>query len=227
MLSNVSSAGFVTRFGTLPSTKYPNIPPSSRSWRGSCRTWSQTKRLARDGMATRAAFDGGPVIRPKQLRRRVVPLEEFDDGVGDGGEGNDLGEHGGGGGGGQGGGDGRGGTGDGQGGTGTKGGSSGRSTVDIEDVRIVPVTGTDNNYRVSFTPRVTGAASLRFSEAGDSTALDRRDVHVLDNDGHVITVDSFALTAGRRVTLQITSEEPIGGRAWRLTAVQPATGGRA
>ena len=165
-------------------------------------------------------FDGGPVIRPKQLRRRVVPLEEYDDAIGDEGDGDELGGHGGGGGGGQGDGDGRGGDGDGQGGTGTRGGSTGRSTLDIEDVRFIQLSGTDNKFRVSFTPRVSGTAALRFSEAGDSTAIDRHDIRVLDDEGTVISVEAVALTAGQRVTVEITSTEPIAGRAWRLTAVK-------
>ena len=168
-------------------------------------------------------FESAPVIRPKQLRRRVVPLDDYDAGVGDDGDGDDVGGHGGGGGGGQGAGDGHGGDGDGQGGTGSRGGSSGRSTLDLEDVRFTRVRGADNHYSVSFTPKVTGIASLRFSEAGDSTALDRRDVRVLDSDGRTMSVDSLVLTAGRRRAVTITSSEPIGGRAWRLTAVRPLT----
>ena len=56
------------------------------------------------------SFDGGPVIRHRQLRRRVARLKDDHEAEGDDGEGNDLGPYGGGGGGGgQGSGDGNGG----------------------------------------------------------------------------------------------------------------------
>lgn len=169
-------------------------------------------------------FESAPIIRPKQLRRHGVPLEDYHARDGEGGEGDNVGDHGGGGGGGRGGGDGEGGDGDGHGGTGSRGGTSGRSTLDIEDVRFIQVPEAENLYRVSFMPRVTATASLQFSEAGDSGALDRRDVRAVDDNGRVASLDSLPLSAGQRLEITITSSQPIGGRAWRLRAVQVAAG---
>ena len=169
------------------------------------------------------SFDGAPVIRHKQLRRRVFALKADHQAEGDEGDGqNDLGERGGGGGETHGNDYGDGGEGDGHGGTGSRGGSSGRPTLEIEDVRFLAVEGTDNKYHVSFTPKATGTATLRFSEAGDSTAFERDDIRAVDSHGSVLATDSLALNAGQRMTLHITSDRPIGGRAWRLTAVSAA-----
>lgn len=170
-----------------------------------------------------AGFHGGPVIRPKQLRRRVVSLQTDGDDSGENGEEDDRGDRGGGRGGGNGHGDGGGGEGEGKGGSGRMGGAVARSSLDIEDVRFVQLKGTSNQYRVSFTPKETGIAALRFSEAGDSVAMDRHDVRVLDENGNVISSDALPLVAGQRVAVEITSSQPIAGRAWRVTAVYRPT----
>ena len=178
-----------------------------------------------DDNGGRRSFDGGPVITHKQLRRRVAPLEDEQNTPGDEGDGNDLGDRGGGGGDHQGNGGGKGG--DGRGGSGSRGGSAGRSTLEIEDLRFIPIRGADNTYSVSFTPRVTGVATLKFSEAGDSIAIERHDLHVVDDHGRPLALNSLGLSAGRRVTLHVTSDRPIGGRAWRLTAVNATPDSRA
>ena len=167
-------------------------------------------------------FTGPNVIR---LKPRSVAVKPLPDEAGDsaGADGEDGGESGGGG---QGGNEGDGGDGigpdegAGTGGSGGGGGGSGVETVPISDVRLVPVPGDQNRYRVSFMAGSGGRVRLELSEAGDSSAIARADVQAFGLGGEPLALDDVELTEGDRTAIEITGTEPIGGRAWRVRAVR-------
>ena len=171
-----------------------------------------------------SGFTGPPVIR---LKPRPVPMtslrmepDESEDGDGDG---DDMGDEGGGGGGGNDGVDGDGtgpDEGGGKGGQGGRGGGSGPETVPINDVRLVAVAGHENRYRVSFVADAGGRVRLELGEAGDSTAIERKDLQAFDVDGEPLGLDQVQLEEGKRTAIDITGTDPIGGRAWRVRAVR-------
>lgn len=61
---------------------------------------------------------------------------------------------------------------------------------------------------------------LEIGEAGDSAAIERKDLQALGVDGKPLELDRVQLTEGERTTITITGTQPIGGRAWRVRAVR-------
>lgn len=174
------------------------------------------------------AFGGANVIRLKQRRATSPkPTPSNDDDV-DEGDGHDTG---GAGGGGDGENDGDGGTGvgdgdgPGDGGRGERGGTRGREPVAIADVRMVPVPGTDNRYTLSFVPAASVKARVELGEAGDSSAIDRKDITAFGSDGRPVNLQKVPLSAGDRTEFEVTGVEPLGGRAWRVRAIKAEESG--
>ena len=139
------------------------------------------------------------------------------------GDGDDLGNEGGAGTGKNGGGGGGGGPGegDGQGGTGTRGGSSNRQGIPVSGVRILPIAGQENCCQLSFLPEADGIVRLALAEAGDSSSIPRNDVRAVDSN---ISLDQIHVKNGQRIVVEITADEPIDGRAWRLSATPAQKG---
>ena len=160
--------------------------------------------------------------------RRPVPKgldseEDGEDDEGDAGAGDDVGDFGGGNisnghGLGNGNGNGHGaGDGEGTGGTGGKGGGQASlKRVDLTNVRMVPVPGSENTYRLSFNSAESGVVQLHFEEAGDSSAMRRDDVRSAEED---VSLDSLQVYGNTRSSVIVTSDASIGGRSWRLTAL--------
>ena len=57
---------------------------------------------------------------------------------------------------------------------------------------------------------------LELEEAGDSTTIRRGDIRAVAEG---VSLDRVSLHEGRRATVDITADAPIGQRAWRLRAV--------
>lgn len=170
------------------------------------------------------AFGGPNVIRLKQRRlppSRATPSDDDDNA--DDGDGTDTASLGGGGDGQNDGDDGTG-TGDGDGtddgGHGDRGGSRGHESVAIADVRMVPIPGVENRYKLSFVPGSTGPARVELGEAGDSSAIERRDITAFDSEGAPLDLHHIELSAGKRTAFEVTGVEPLAGRAWRVRAVK-------
>ena len=166
------------------------------------------------GFAERVTLTLKPVRRPPPSQ---LPTDDLPD-KGSEGDGDDTGNEGGagtdtnegeGGDGGEGGGDG-------QGGTGTRGGDHGKLGIPVSRVRILPIKGRENCFRLSFMADGDGVARLVLAEAGDSSVVPRNDVRVL---GEGTSLDRVPLAKGQRTVLEITADGPIEGRAWRLSAV--------
>ena len=158
--------------------------------------------------------------------RRPVPkgldseedIADDGDGAGDGGDMGDFGGGGTGNGNGNGNGDGPG-DGDGKGGTGDKGGGQANlKRISVSNVRIIPLSDRENCYRLSFNSAQSAVVQLHLDEAGDSSATRRDDVRSAI-DG--VSLDSLQVRGGTRTVVDITADAPIGGRSWRLTAVEP------
>lgn len=159
----------------------------------------------------------------KPIRRSVPPsLPEDDSGEeAEGDAGLDIGNDGGGGirGSPEGGG-GNGGEGEGEGGTGGRGGVAPHKAIPVSGVRLLPLTDRPNCYRLSFRAAGTGVARLELHEAGDSTTIFRRDIRTVPSEGDAgESLEAVTLAQDGRTELTITADEPIGGRAWRLSAV--------
>ena len=154
----------------------------------------------------------------KPVRRPTPPvLPQEGDEESEEGDGDDTGEAGGGGGGGGGGGSEGPGEGDGQGGTGVRGGAGGKPRrIPIVGVRLLPIEGNENCYRLSFRADSNEIVRLELEEAGDSSATKRDDVRTIADD---LSLERVQLTKEQRIKVEITSDTPIGGRAWRLSAV--------
>ena len=158
----------------------------------------------------------------KPVRRALAPVlpqedEQTDEGDGDG---EDTGNTGGAGTGTNGGDDGTGGQGDGEaeGGTGPRGGGNTRGKrIPISNVRILAIQGRDNCYQVSFRADGNGVARLDLEEAGDSSAIPRNDVRPISEN---VSLKRFPLVSGERTQFEITADDQIGGRAWRLAATE-------
>lgn len=89
--------------------------------------------------------------------------------------------------------------------------------IDITDVRLIPFDAPATKARVSFLPEQDAAAAvIVLAEAGDSAKAERADVRVLDGKG--LVVDEVALKAGKRASFELEADEPLGGRAWLITA---------
>ena len=167
------------------------------------------------GFGERVTLTLKPVLRPAPSIVRVDDRSDLDgDGDGDdvgtmGGAGTGLGS-GDGGGGGQG-------EGDGQGGTGTQGGGSKQRGIPVSGVRILPILGRKNCYRLSFMAEADGVARLVLEEAGDSSTVARDDIRAVAEDA---SLDRVPIAKGQRTVVEITSDGPIEDRAWRLSAVE-------
>lgn len=161
----------------------------------------------------------------KPVRRSMpTPLPTDDGPDSDGGtEGNDTGVAGGGGTGegGDGGGDGGRGEGEGKGGTGTRGGGRQTRRIPVSRVRILPVSGQENCYQLSFVAGANGVARVALEEAGDSSAMPRDDVRATSQH---VSLECVRLKKGERAFLEITADGPIDGRAWRLSATETQGG---
>ena len=155
-----------------------------------------------------------PVRRPAPPALPVQDDEASDDSDIDG---EDTGEFGGSAGGANGGSGGGGGPGDGEGegGRGVRGGDGRQRSIPISGVRILSIPGRENCYRLSFRSRAEGVVRLLLEEAGDSSVVPRTDVRAAA-DGE--SLESIQLAKDRRTVVEVTADEPIGGRAWRLTA---------
>ena len=157
----------------------------------------------------------------KPVRRPTPPTLPADEELSEGGDsdGDDIGAVGGGGTGtteGEGGTGGRG-EGEGEGGTGGRGGRQPRVRgVPISGVRILSIPGRENSYRLSFRSDSSDVARLELEEAGDSTTIKREDIRAVSDS---YSLDHVPLSEGRRTTVDITADSPIGERAWRLRAV--------
>ena len=169
-------------------------------------------RTGEPGFGDRVKLTLKPIRRPSP---QFLPPDDESEDEGDSG-GNDSGSSGGAGTGSNGG---EGGSGDGDG-TGGSGGQGGglprRRRISISNVRMLPIEGSENQYRLSFRANGSGIAKLDLEEAGDSSAIRRDDIRAVDNS---VTLNRFTLVGGERAELDITADTPIGGRAWRLTAI--------
>ncbi len=159
----------------------------------------------------------------KPVRRTKPPELSLDDGPEVDSDGDDTGNEGGSPTGVNGGGGGGGGTGEGngQGGTGTRGGTSRHRGIPVSRVRILPITGRENCYRLSFMADGDGLACLTLEEAGDSSAISRKDVRAVDEN---MSLDRVHLTKHQRTVVEITVDGPIDDRAWRLSATAVSEG---
>jgi len=167
------------------------------------------------GFGERVTVALKPIRRPRPASlpsEKGEPMEEGD------GDGDDTGGAGGGPTGDGGGTDGTGGSGegDGTGGTGTRGGGSHPKSIPISSVRILPVNEDKNRYKLSFRSELGGTVRLALEEAGDSTAIRRDDVQAVRDDE---SLNCVQLIKGERTIVEVTAAAPIGGRAWRLSAV--------
>ena len=108
------------------------------------------------------------------------------------------------------------GEGEGQGGTGGQGGGAGRKTLPLSRVRILPVQGSDNRYRVSFRSGKTGTVRLEIEEAGDSSTIPLQDVHAVDGS----TLERIDLVSGERTVVEVIADNPIRDRALHVVAVE-------
>lgn len=105
--------------------------------------------------------------------------------------------------------------GEGIGGTGGRGGGNGRPSVHVYGVRVLPVSECKNRYELSFRTDAEGPVRLVLEEAGDSTAMNRKDVRAT-RDG--VSLERVVVKKGERTAIEITADAPIGDRAWRLSA---------
>ncbi len=168
-------------------------------------------------------FGDKVTISLKPVRRPVPPRLPENDGSNTEGDGEDIGNEGGAGTGKNGSGEGDGGQGDGggRGGTGTRGGSSNRQGIPVSAVRILPIAGRENCSQLSFLSEADGIARLILAEAGDSSPIPRNDVRAVTPD---ISLDRVRVKKGQRTVIEITADEPIDGRAWRLSAALTTEG---
>ena len=163
------------------------------------------------GFGERVTLTLKPVRRPKSAH---LPPDDQSDQDSDGDDTGNVGGAGTDANGGEGG-DGGKGEGDGQGGTGTRGGDHGRLGIPVSGVRILPIKGRENCFRLSFMADADGVACLVLEEAGDSSVVPRDDVRVLAESA---SLDRVPVAKGQRTVVEITADGPIDGRAWRLSA---------
>lgn len=108
------------------------------------------------------------------------------------------------------------GEGEGRGGDGMRGGSGKQRGIPVSRVRILPVSGQNNCFRLSFISEAEGAARLVLDEAGDFAPIPRNDIRATATD---VSLDRVPLKKGERTVIEITATGPIRGRAWRLSAI--------
>ncbi len=165
------------------------------------------------GQRVKVALKQVPQSAPKGL----MTEEDSED---DGSDGDDTGNAGGsgvGGNSGEGGSGGKG-DGDGEGGTGGRGGARVLSTpIPVSSVRVLPIDGQKNRYRLCFRADGDGDARLELHEAGDSSSVSRPDIRTV-NDHE--SLERVHLQKGKRKEVIITAEMPIGDRALRLRAIR-------
>ena len=173
------------------------------------------ERTREPGFGDRVRVTLKPVRRPTPP---MLPTEEEEEDMGDA-DGGGAGSVGGGADGENGGDGGYGGQGEGEGngGTGTRGGQrSKQRRIAVSNVRMLAIEGRENAFQLTFHAESSGIARLDLEEAGDSSAIRRTDIRAVDDS---VSLDHFPLARGRRMELEITADSPIGGRSWRLTAV--------
>ena len=152
------------------------------------------------------------------LLHPLLPIDEDSNEYGDG-DGSDTGGAGGGGTDANQGSEGTGGVGEGegQGGTGGRGGRRPRESGISDIWRLyLSIAGQENCYQLSFRSGGEGVVRLELEEAGDSTTIRRGDIRAVAEG---VSLDRVSLHEGRRATVDITADAPIGQRAWRLRAV--------
>ena len=167
-----------------------------------------------------AGFGERVTVRLKPIKssspsKIPAPVDDLE---GDEGEGEDIGELGGGGtesSEGEGG-DGGAGDGSGVGGTGARGGGGRRSAIPVSRVRILPVPERPSCFELRFVAEVTGTIRVVLEEAGDSTTLPRRDIRPTDPR---ISLEKVEVREGEQVVLEVTAEQPMSDRAWRVSAM--------
>ena len=167
------------------------------------------------GFGARVKIRLKPVIRSRPTG--LTPDGEATD---DGGDGDGTGNAGGSGEGtssGEGGTGGRG-EGEGDGGTGNRGGDGVTSKpIPVSCVRVLPIDGQDNCYRLSFRADGDGVARLEIEEAGDSSNAARDDIRVVNERE---SLEGVHLQKGMRTEIIVTADMSISDRALRLRAVQ-------
>lgn len=157
-------------------------------------------------------------VRLKPIRRSAPALPRGEQDDDDGGSGDDIGLQGGGGTGDNRGDGGTGGPGEGEGegGSGGRGSGGVRKLLPISRVRILPVQGSDNRYRISFRSESTGTARLEIEEAGDSSTIPLGGLRAAEGS----TLDAIGLIGGERTVVEVISDNPIRDRALRIAAVE-------
>lgn len=162
-------------------------------------------------------------VRLKPVRRTAPPsLPESDTGDEVEGDGPDTGSVGGGAIGENTGGGGYGGSGEGesQGGSGSRGGTQTKNQIAVSAVRLLPIPGARNCYRLSFRADGRGVVRLDLHEAGDSSTIPRSDISMVTAPGAPgRPLDTVLLADRGRTEVMITADGPVGDRAWRLSAV--------
>ena len=165
-----------------------------------------------DGEEREPSFGSAPVVKLRPRRRPPAPVppdpDEYDEEPEEDAE--IVGDNGGGS---------RGGGGS----VGPKPPSTRRKRLAIDDVRLVPVRGQANRYRVSFRANEAGVADIVLAEAGDSAIVVRKDVRAWSADGETLPLSGVDLGAAERVEFEITSGAPLGERAWVVSALLPET----
>lgn len=152
----------------------------------------------------------------KPVRKSGLATSSTDEDADDDGYGDDSGSQGGGGVETAGGGNAPGGTGDGEGegGTGGRSGGSVGKTLKVSSVRMVPLGGSENRYRLSFRCEGNNACRIKIYEAGDSSTapLDG----LVGANGKPL--DVVTLSANNPTTVEIRSKLPIHDRAIQIVA---------
>ena len=192
-------------------TYLPDLQPDE-PFEDTCR---ENDGTGEPGFGERVTLALKPIRRPAPP---TLPIDEDSNEYGDG-DGSDTGGAGGGGTDANQGSEGTGGVGEGegQGGTGGRGGRRPReSGIPISGVRILSIAGQENCYQLSFRSGGEGVVRLELEEAGDSTTIRRGDIRAVAEG---VSLDRVSLHEGRRATVDITADAPIGQRAWRLRAV--------
>ena len=158
-------------------------------------------------------------LKPKPIRRSAAALPRDEDDAE--GYGDDVGGSGGGAGSGNGGGGGTGGPGEGEGegGSGGQSGGAVRKSLPISAVRVLPIPGATNRYRLSFKAHRAGVARIEIEEAGDSNTNPLEGIRAADGG----TLAEISLTTSGRASLEIVADNPIHDRALRVAAVEVVT----
>ena len=106
--------------------------------------------------------------------------------------------------------------GEGRGGTGGKSGGLGKKTVPISAVRLIPLSGTGNHYRLSFKGHSENPCQIAIEEAGDSSFSRIDEIETVGGR----PLDNVSLKEGGRVTIDIVSNTPLNDRAIRVVAFE-------